>query len=115
VAGCLLVVLGVWAAPAGATTYFAQTLPFPSSGPGSLDVPQGVALDPAGDVFVANNDNNTVVELSRGGSVSTLPSFPTSGSGSLGFVQSLAVDRRGDVFVTVGNNTAVELSRNQSN
>jgi collagen triple helix repeat protein len=71
--------LGVWAAPAGAVTFQVQKLPFPSSGAGSLDAPNGLAVDAAGDVFVGNNDGNSVVELSPSVPSGSLALTPASG------------------------------------
>ena len=97
---CVLASAGVWAAPAGAVTFSEQTLAFTG-----LDAPQGVAVDGAGDVFVADTLNNQVFELpAGGGSPQTLPFTGLSGPGGV------AVDGAGDVFVAdSGNNRVLEL------
>jgi serine/threonine-protein kinase len=89
------------AAPAGAITFSQQTLPF--SGLGN---PHGIAADQAGDVFVADFNNNRVVELPAGSS--TQQTLPFTGlSGPYG----VAVDQAGDLFSSdFYNNRVVELS-----
>lgn len=96
---CVVVVVGVWAAPARAVTFSQQTLPF-----GQLAFPNGVAVDGAGDVFVVDAGALGVVELPVGGSLQTLP------FSGLSDPQGVAVDGAGDVFVADGlNNRVVEL------
>jgi streptogramin lyase len=80
----------VGAPAAGATAYSQRTLPF-----SGLNSPDGVAVDRAGDVFVADTENNRVVWLPAGSS--TEETLPFTGLFSPGGV---AVDRSGDVFVT---------------
>ena len=97
---CSLAVVGVWAAPARAITYSQQTLPLTG-----LSGPVGVALDPAGDMFVANYGNSGVIELPAGRSQQALPF--TGLRGPVG----VAVDPAGDVFVADSvNNRVVEFS-----
>src|SRR6476659_8158893 len=65
---CVVAVVGVAAGPAGAGAFSQQTLPF-----SGLRFPFGLAVDGAGDVFVADTLNNRVVELPAGGAQQTLP------------------------------------------
>jgi hypothetical protein len=82
---------------------------------GGLDNPVAVALDGAGDVWIANNpDNNymvgTVSEFSNSGS-------PITGSGGYGvrpFPKSIAVDGSGDVWVTNGNGPSGNAGDNET-
>jgi NHL repeat len=68
-AGLLAVVgFGVWIGSARAVTFTQQTLAF-----SGLRQPQSVAVDGAGDVFVADASSGRVVELPAGGSQQTLP------------------------------------------
>jgi DNA-binding beta-propeller fold protein YncE len=63
-----------------------------------------VAVDGAGDVFVANPSNTAVEEVLPSGSILTLGSGFNNPTG-------VAVDAAGDVFVAdAGNNRVVELS-----
>ena len=60
----------------------------------------------AGDVFIADTDNNRVVEVPAGGG----PQI-TVASG-LNFPAGVAVDGAGDVFIAdTGNNRVVEVQR----
>ncbi len=54
--------------------------------------PQGVAVDAAGDVFIADYANNRVVKVSAGGTQTTIGAGLTKPGG-------VAVDAAGDVFV----------------
>jgi len=84
--------------------------------PGSMDadgssarffVPQGVAADPAGNVYVADTGNNTIREVAADGSVSTLAGSSgvagiADGSGTALFNQphGIAIDSSGTVYVS---------------
>ena len=80
-------------------------------GPGTQTTPatgltnsQGVAVDAAGDLFIANSGSNQVVEIPTGGG-----SQLTLGSG-LSSPMGLAVDGAGNVFIAdQGNNRVVEV------
>jgi sugar lactone lactonase YvrE len=70
----------------------------------SLSVPTGVAVDGAGDVFIADTLNNRVVEVPAGGGAQT-----TLGSG-LNNPYGVAVDGAGNVFIAdTLNNRVVEV------
>jgi hypothetical protein len=100
VAACWLA-LAVWASPAGAVTFSQQTVPFSGL---SNSNPFGVAVDGSGNVFVADDINDRVVELLGGGTQVTLPF--TGLNSPLG----MAVDGAGDVFVAdTSNDRVVEL------
>jgi sugar lactone lactonase YvrE len=85
----------------------AETLP-------SAKLPDGVAVDGSGNVFVADSGNSTIRKISSAGMVSTL-----AGSGSLGFSNGtgtaasfarpsgVAVDSSGNVFVADTYNHAI--------
>ncbi len=71
---------------------------------GALRLPAGVAVDGAGDVFIACTNGNRVVEVPAGGGPQT-----TVGSG-LSFPAGVAVDGAGDVFIAdTDNNRVVEV------
>ena len=70
----------------------------PTSGLGN---PYGVAVDGAGDVFIADQSNNRVVEVPAGGGPQT-----TVGSG-LNQPTGVAVDGAGDVFIADNKNDRV--------
>ena len=95
---------GTTPAAQAAGSYGAQvTLPFTG-----LDGPFGVAVDQAGDVFVADIGNERVVELPAGATSSSQQvTLPFTG---LSHPIGVAVDGAGDVYAADnGNNRVVEL------
>jgi sugar lactone lactonase YvrE len=67
--------------------------------------PEGVAVDAAGDVFIADSYNNRVVEVPAGGGGTQI----TVGSGLTG-PRSVTVDGAGDVFIAdLGNSPVVKV------
>ncbi len=69
-----------------------------------LSFPYGAAVDGAGDVFIADPNNNRVVEVTPGGTQTTV------GSG-LNYPHGVAVDGAGDVFIAdAHNNRVVEVT-----
>src|SRR6185312_16844683 len=68
----------------------------------------GVAIDAAGNVYVADSLNNAVKEmLAVNGSIPASPTINTLGSGFSG-PQTVAVDRSGNVYVADRLNNAVK-------
>ena len=63
-----------------------------NTGDYSFEGPQGVALDPKGNVYVANVGSGQVVKVSPGGNVSTVAT-------GLSSPQGLAFDGAGDLFI----------------
>jgi DNA-binding beta-propeller fold protein YncE len=76
--------------------------------------PEGVAVDAAGDVFVADYSNNKVKEMvAINGSIPANPTINVLGSGFQG-PSGVAVDAAGDVFVADFYNSAVkEIARSR--
>ncbi len=70
----------------------------------ALNVPNGVAVDAAGDLYIADSGNHRVVKVGADGSVSTV------GSG-LAYPQGMAVDGAGNLFIADNNlNAVVEVT-----
>jgi len=95
--------LGAMAAPAYAqnVTFAGSQTTIPASG---LYAPNGVAVDRAGDVFIADPWHSRVVEVAANGGAQT-----TVGSG-LSSPNGVAVDGASDLFIAdTGNNRVVEV------
>ena len=72
---------------------------------GGLYDPFGVATDANGDVFIADSENDRIVEVPWTGTGYGAPTtVPTSG---LSFPQAVAVDAAGDIFIADTNNNRV--------
>src|SRR5574341_1313891 len=92
--------------------------PGSADGPGSLarfNIPWGVAVDSAGNAYVADTGNNTVRKVTPAGEVTTLAGLAGSagsadGPGStarFNHPSGVAMDSAGSVYVTDGNNHTI--------
>ncbi len=105
--------------PAGAVTTLAGLAGYGSvDGTGSaarFNWPWGVAADGAGNVFVADTENQTIREVTPAGSVTTLAGTPgtrgtTDGTGSaaqFNYPEDVAVDGAGNAYVADRNNNTI--------
>jgi len=74
-----------------------------NTGTYSIGIPNGVAVDAAGDVFISDSANHYVVKVPASGT-------PTTVGVGLNYPQGLAVDGAGDLFVADNNlNEVVEV------
>jgi hypothetical protein len=107
-----------WSAPVAAASTIVRTV----LAPGTLAAPGGIALDGAGDVFVADTGHCRVLMVpahttTRGGRLlhaghpATLAGGRCSGTGSLGYPTGVAVDRQGDVYVAEATDQRVQVVR----
>ncbi len=79
------------------------------SGPGEFDHPAAVAVDGAGDIYVADTANNRVVELSPAGSVLAQWGSRGTGDGRFHSPTGIALDAAGNVYVVDSENNRVEV------
>jgi hypothetical protein len=107
--------------PSGTLSVFAGTGKYgpPTPGPATssdLDGPEGVAVDAAGDVYIADEDNYVIEKVTPGGSLSIVAGTgssgpPTSGpatSSELDRPYAVAVDPTGDLFIDDEDNDVIE-------
>jgi hypothetical protein len=85
-------------------------------GPRQLNLPQGVAFDSKGDLFVADSENDRVLEYTPESSTSYSPvGTAVGGTGQLSDPSGIALDTNGDLFVAdTGGNNVVEYAYNAS-
>jgi sugar lactone lactonase YvrE len=93
-----------------------------SRGSGNLSAPSGIALDTAGDLFIADTNRCRVVLVPsrsgtlyglrvRAGQATSLAGGSCGGTHSLGYPTGVAVDHRGDVFVAEASAQRVQMIR----
>jgi sugar lactone lactonase YvrE len=110
---------------AGVSSVFSTgslTAPSGSGCSTALCYPQGIAVDGAGDVYIADSTNNRMVEVSPTGAAGTLSMghlTPSTIGGcftsALCFPSGLAVDSAGDLFIAdTYNNRIAEVSQAQT-
>ena len=93
----------------GAAIAISPTVSAPTLNTVGLDNPTGLAVDGVGDLFIADFDNNRVVEVPAGGGAATAIYPVVNGEGLL-VPQGLAVDEAGDLFIgDYGNSRVVEV------
>jgi sugar lactone lactonase YvrE len=79
----------------------------------SLYQPYGVAVDAAGDLFIADSGNNRLIEVPAGGGAATVINTTVNGKG-LSLPVNITLDNGGDLFIAdSGNNRVVEVERSQ--
>jgi hypothetical protein len=81
----------------------------PGDGPGELNHPQSVTVAPSGNVFVADTDNNRIVELAPSGAFLGEFGGLGSGDGRLHNPTGVTVDAAGRVYVVDSTNNRVEV------
>ena len=79
------------------------------SGPGSFDHPQALALDAAGEVYVADTGNDRVVKLSATGAVLGAWGRTGGANGSFRSPSGIGIDPAGDVYVTDTDNNRIQV------
>jgi tripartite motif-containing protein 71 len=79
------------------------------SGPGEFDHPAAVAVDGAGDIFVADTSNNRIVKLSPSGSPLAQWGERGAADGRFHSPTGIALDSAGNVYVVDSENNRVEV------
>jgi len=109
--GTVLAALPLYGVGSGAQIGFASN-PILSISPSAngvgLNGPHSVAVDGAGNVYVADSGNNRVVEIPSGGGQG-IGIAPVVNGIALASPKGLAVDGAGDLFIADGNNRVVMI------
>jgi hypothetical protein len=111
-----------FAAVVGATSAPSVRTVAGSGGSGSLSAPSGIALDAAGDVFIADTNHCRVVLVPSqsgtlyghrvaAGRAASVAGGSCEGKDGLGYPSGVAVDRRGDVFIAEATAQRVQMIR----
>jgi tripartite motif-containing protein 71 len=79
------------------------------SGPGEFDHPAAVAIDGAGEIFVADTSNNRIVKLSPSGSLLAQWGERGAADGRFHSPTGIALDSAGNVYVLDSENNRVEV------
>jgi sugar lactone lactonase YvrE len=78
------------------------------SGDGQFSYPRGVAVDSAGNVYVADTGNDRIQKFTSTGTFITKWGSCGSGDGQFSFPKSVAVDSAGNVYVADEGNRRIE-------
>jgi sugar lactone lactonase YvrE len=76
-----------------------------------LKLPTGVAVDRAGNVYIADNQNSRVRKVDSTGTITTIVSTGTPGVSQLFFPEDVAVDAVGHVYIADTNNMRILVLR----
>ncbi|OLE40666.1 MAG: hypothetical protein AUG16_03315 [Thaumarchaeota archaeon 13_1_20CM_2_39_20] len=115
VAGTITSVTLVTAQKDNIVVEFASSFGSGGSENGQFAVPQGIALDKSGNIYVVDQNNNRVEKFdSNGNFVSKLGTFG-SGDGQLNAPTRVALDKSGNVYVTDISNYRVDVFDSKGN
>jgi len=80
----------------------------PGNGKGQFDSPRGIAIDSAGNIFVADTSNGRIEKFSPSGVFTTSIGTRGKGHGQFGEPNGLAIDRAGNIYVAEASNHRVQ-------
>src|SRR6266540_3767266 len=109
--GVFLVSAGVVVAlarPVGADVVFTQAWGSGGSGDGQFSYPAGLAVDAAGNVYVADSNNGRIQKFTSTGGFLTKWGSNGSGDGQFSFPAGVAVDAAGNVYVADSSNRRIQ-------
>jgi len=78
------------------------------SGPGQFNGPQGLAIDPAGNVYVADSDNNRIQKFTSNGNYLNKWGIAASGPGQFNSPSDVAIDSAGNIYVADTSNHRIQ-------
>jgi DNA-binding beta-propeller fold protein YncE len=81
------------------------------SGVGQVSLPEGITVDSAGDIWLADTGNNRVEELAAAGGspLQMFGTYGTTGTTTLNAPQGLAFDSSGLLYVADANNNRIQV------
>jgi sugar lactone lactonase YvrE len=77
-------------------------------GTGKFDSPTGIAVDPNGNILVADTGNARIQKFSSSGTSLSTIGTKGSGRGQLGLPRGIAIDRAGNIYVADASNGRVQ-------
>jgi DNA-binding beta-propeller fold protein YncE len=77
-------------------------------GTGKFDSPTGIAVEPNGNILVADTGNGRIQKFSSSGTSLSTIGTKGSGPGQLGLPRGIAVDRAGNIYVADASNQRVQ-------
>ena len=109
--GCVALA-GASASPAAADAEFLRTWGNVGTGPGQFRLPDGLAVDTGGTVWVADRDNNRIQKFTWQGKVQPFPAFKrthlTSARGDFNLPYGVAVNGLGELYVADTHNHRIQ-------
>jgi hypothetical protein len=89
---------------------YLATIGAAGNGNGQFNDPEGIAIDSAGNIYVADSGNNRVEKFNKAGVYQSQFGSPGSGNGQFNFPVGIAFGAGGQIYVTdVGNNRVEEF------
>jgi DNA-binding beta-propeller fold protein YncE len=83
------------------------------TGEGEFDSPTAIAIDPNGNILVADTNNGRIEKFSPTGTFLSILGTKGSGKGQLGAPNGIAVDRNGNLYIAdAGNHRVQKLAPN---